>query len=331
MNIRIRTEHAGEIKLSPVLPAALKQLQIPESICYSASGSFGHILLQQLEGESISVLYHTFYFTNDDQLTYSSHESSIRLQIILRNSYFYKSKPLGAGALHERGINLNYVPSIHTVFGLRKQETYSHVAIYYTKEHLLSLSTSFPSLKAFLEQVDADKAMQFNERYSIADAPILSLIDSMLDCNYKGPLRKVVLESLAVEILLMSLLKITQATSRAVIPVGEAESVHIYQAKELILQDMGKSFSMPALAKQTGLSIYKLNNGFKGIYGMGVTEFLLEARMAKAHQVLMETDTPVSVVAENSGYSHHHAFEHAFKKYFGYTPAFVQRSGKKSS
>jgi AraC-like DNA-binding protein len=331
MNIRIQTAHAGEIPLSPILPAPLKQMQIPDSICYGASGAFGHVLFQQLDGDGITVLYHTLYFTHDEQVTYSSNESAIRLQIVLRNSYFYESKMFGSGALHERGINLNYAPFIHTVLRLRKQETYSHLAIYYSQEHLLSLVSSFPGLRGFLEKVATGKAVQFNEHYCIADSPILSLVDSLLDCHFKGHLRKIFLESVTVEILIMSLLKITHTTARAVIPIGEAESARIYQAKELILQDMGKSFSMPALAKRTGLSIYKLNNGFKGIFGMGVTEFLLEARMAKAHQVLLETDTPVSVVAENSGYSHHHAFELAFKKYFGYSPAFVQRSGKHSS
>lgn len=329
MKTRVHAAHAGEIKLSPVLPDQLKHLQIPDSICYGAAGPFGHVLLQELEGERISVLYHTLHFTNEEQLTYSSHESAIRLHIILRNSYFYDSKMLGRGALHERGINLNYVPSIHTVLRLRKQETYNHVALHYPKEHLLSLANSFPRLKVFLAKVDADKAVQFNEYYSIADAAILSMIDSMLNCSYRGILRKAFLENLAVEILLLSLIKITKATPGSVIPVGEAESVNIYQAKEWILQNMGRAFSLNALARQTGLSIYKLNNGFKGIYGMGVMEFLLEVRMAKAHQALLETDTPINIVAENSGYSHQHAFEHAFKKYFGYTPAFVQRSGKK--
>ena len=330
MNIRIQTAHAGEIRLSPVLPAPLRQMQLPDSICYGAAGSFGHVLFQRLDGDSISLLYHTLYFANDEQVTFNSHEPAIRLQIITRNSYFYDSKEFGVGALHERGLSLYASPSSHSIVRLRKQENYSHLSIFYKKEHFLPLLSSFPGLTDFLDKAEAGKVARFNEHYCIADAMMLLLVDSMLDCDYKGHLRKIYLESLAAEILLLSLLKITQTVPGAAIVIGEEESAHIYQAKELILQDMSKSFSIPALTKQMGLSLYKLNNGFKAIFGMGVTEFLLEARMARAHQVLMETDTPVSVVAENSGYSHHHAFELAFKKYFGYSPAFVQRSGKHS-
>jgi len=331
MNIRIKTAHSGEIKLSPVLPAALDQLRIPDSICYGAAGSFGYVLLQRLEGENISVLYHTLYFMEDEQVTYRSHDSSIRLQIILRNSYFYESRAMGTGVLHERGISLNYFPSVHTVLKLRKQEIYSHVAIYYKKDHLWELVNSFPKLRSFLGRVDANKAKQFNEYYTIADANILSLVDCIVDCPNKAPLRQVVLDALAKEILLMSLFKIAKATAGAHIPVGEAEAVYIYRAKELILEELANPFSVPSLAKRIGLSVYKLNNGFKGIYGMGASEFQLEVRMLKAHQVLSETDTPVSVVAKNSGYSSHQAFEHAFKNLFDYSPAFVQRSAKKQS
>lgn len=331
MNIRIQTAHTGEIRLSPVLPAPLRQMQIPDSISYGAAGSFGHILFQRLEGDSVYLHYHTLYFANDEQVTFNGHEPAIRLQIILRNSYFYESREFGRGALHERGLSLQAVPAFHSVVKLRKQENYSHLSIFYTKGHLQPLQSSFPELRSFLDKAAAGKAARFNEHYCIADATILSLVDSMLDCEHKGHLRKVFLESITAEILLLCLLKITQTVPGVPINIGEEESATIYRAKELILQDTGKSFSIPVLVKQMGLSLYKLNNGFKAIFGMGVTDFLLEARMAKAHQILSETDTPVAVVAENSGYSHHHAFELAFKKYFGYTPAFVQRSGKHSS
>src|SRR5882672_76151 len=122
MNIRIEAAQGGEIQLSRVLPASLKQLRIPDSVCYGAVGPFGHVLLQQLEGEDISILYHTLYFNQGEQIVYSSEEPAIRLQIILRNSYYYNSRHLGQGALHERGISLNYVPFVYSALKLRPNE-----------------------------------------------------------------------------------------------------------------------------------------------------------------------------------------------------------------
>jgi AraC-like DNA-binding protein len=328
MNIRIEAAQGGEIRLSPALPSALKQLRIPDSICYGAAGPFGHVLVQQLEGEDISILYHTLYFTQGEEITYSSEEPAIRLQIILRNSHYYDSRHIGQGVLHERGMSLSYVPYISYKLKLRPGEAYSHLSIYYQKKHLLPLQDSFPGLIPFMAKTVVGQSGLYKGGHAIADAAFLSVVDNILDCNYRGHLRKLYLGHLSVELLLLALIRIAAVNASALKSIDEADTTSIYQAKEVLLRDMSGNMSLSILAQQTGLSAYKLNHGFKAIYGIGVTEFLLEARMKKAHQALSETDLTIAVVAKDSGYSHPHAFSLAFKKYFGYTPAFVQRSGR---
>jgi AraC-like DNA-binding protein len=122
------------------------------------------------------------------------------------------------------------------------------------------------------------------------------------------------------------LIRISGIHSSASGIITEDDAKQVYQARELVSQDPGGKMSLGSLAEQTGLSVYKLNHGFKAIYGIGVTEFLHEFRMKKAHQALSETDRSVEAIARESGYSHSESFSLAFKKYFGYTPAFVQRS-----
>ena len=326
MKIRIEAAQGGEILLSPVLPSSLQQLRIPDSICYGAVGPFGHVLVQQLEGDDISILYHTLYFNQGEQLVYSSDEPAIRLQIVLRNSYYYDSRYFGEGALHERGLSLNYVPVVYSKLKLRPGEVYSHLSVYYGKEHLLALQNSFPGLMSFLAKVSVGQPGLFGSGYTIADAGILSVVDNILDCNYQGHLRKLYLGYLSVELLLLSLIRISESHSSASGIITEEDAKWVYRAKELVLQDLGGKLSLGSLAEQTGLSVYKLNHGFKAIYGIGVTEFLHECRMKKAHQALSETDRSVEAIARESGYSHSESFSLAFKKYFGYTPAFVQRS-----
>jgi AraC-like DNA-binding protein len=327
MNIRIGAAQVGEIELSPVLPSSLQSLQIPDTIGYGAAGPFGHVLVQQMEGEGITAIYHSLYFTQGDQVIYRSEEPAIRLQIVLRNSYNYESMHLGKGVLHERGISLNYVPLVNTSLKMRPGETYSHLSVYYQKQHLLSLQSSFPTLIPFLAKISVDQPALFGESYTIADAAILSVVDNILGCTYSGHIRELYIHYLCTELLLLSLIRISSDTPSAG-AIGEEDAYRIYRAKELLLQDMGGNISLSSLAEETGLSIYKLNHGFKAIYGIGATEFLHEARMKNAHHALSETDMTIGVIAKISGYSHPHAFSLAFKKYFGYTPAFVQRSSK---
>ncbi|HEY4208354.1 MAG TPA: AraC family transcriptional regulator, partial [Puia sp.] len=272
-------------------------------------------------------VYHSLYFTGRDVVAYKSDAPAIRLQIILHNSYVYNSAHLGQGILHERGVSLNYVPFVDAALNIRPGETYTHFSVYYRKQDLLSLQSSFPTLTPFLAKISADQPATFGDAYTIADTAILNVVDNILGCTYSGHIRALYIHHLCTELLLLSLLRIS-VNMPSVGIISEEDAYRIYKAKDLLLQDMSSHISLSSLAEDSGLSIYKLNHGFKSIYGIGATEFLLEARMKNAHKVLSETDTTINEIAKASGYSHPHAFSLAFKKYFGYTPAFVQRTNR---
>jgi len=330
MNIRIRAVRAGEIHLSPVLPPTLQFLNIPESVCYGASGSFGHVLFQRLDGEGITMLYHTLYFAEDEQVIFSSPEPSIRLQIVLRNSYYFDSTYLGRGAIHERGFHLHYAPAIDTILKFRQQETYSHLSIHYTAEHLMTLQAGFPRLASFLEKIRKGEPIIYNPSYCVADERILSLVDYMLNSHYTGHLQTTYFSMLAKDILLEALLRIEETRDAKNISIGEDEVRRIYQAKEIMLRDVHLPFSLPRLVAEAGLNPFRLTREFRAIYGMGLKEYLMEVRMKKAMRVLSETDTPVGTVAKDSGYATPQSFSLAFKHYFGCTPGSVHRNGKSS-
>jgi len=328
MNIRIEAAQGGEIQLSPVLPSSLQQLRIPESVSYGAAGPFGHVLLQQLEGDGVTLLYHTLYFNEGDQILYSSEEPAIRLQIVLRNSYHYDSRHLGPGVLHERGMSLNYVPYVHTFSHLRPEKLYSHLTIFYQKKHLQSLQNSLPGLNSFIAKTTIGQAGYFSRSYAIADAAILGVVDNILECPYQGHLRAYYIGHLCMELLLLALVSMTKPGDMGAGIVSEQDADRVYQARDLLLKEMGNETTLSSLAERMDVSVYKLNHAFRSIYGIGVAEYLMELRMKKAHMALTETDSPIAIIAKDCGYSHPHAFSLAFRKYFGYTPAFVQKSGK---
>jgi AraC-like DNA-binding protein len=64
---------------------------------------------------------------------------------------------------------------------------------------------------------------------------------------------------------------------------------------------------------------------FRQVFGSGVFETLLKARMQKARSLLLETDKPIKEVASLIGYERLTSFITAFRKHFGYTPASLRR------
>jgi AraC-like DNA-binding protein len=94
----------------------------------------------------------------------------------------------------------------------------------------------------------------------------------------------------------------------------------IKQAKEIIIARMAEPPSLTALAQEVGLSLSKLKEGFKQIYGDTVFNFLIDYKMDYARKILESKEHNVSEVSELIGYSTSSHFIAAFKKKFGTTP-----------
>jgi AraC family transcriptional activator of pyochelin receptor len=329
MHILLNTALAGEIRLSPELPPQLRPYRLPGSICYGAAGPFGHVLFQELDGDGISIRHTRLYFEEDDRLVYRSEEPALRLQVMLNNSLYYEAGGLGEKVLHERGFSLNYVPSIDHRMTVRARGQYSHLSVNYRPGDLQQLQSSFPALPEFLRKVLAKEPGEYSQHYCIADSRMIMLADSMLGCPYTGRLRSVYLHSLAMEILVLALVTITEKYGNGrLLPVAREDAERVYAAKRVLLDEIDQPISLPELAGRAGLSAYKLNGHFKAIYGIGVVEWLYEQRMERAHRALQETQLSLGDIARKSGYSGAAAFGLAFKKRYGYAPAFVQKNGK---
>ena len=185
-----------------------------------------------------------------------------------------------------------------------------------------------PGLHSFIAKTTIGQAGYFSRSYAIADAAILGVVDNILECPYQGHLRVYYIGHLCVELLLLALVRMTKANDTGAGVISEHDANMVYDARDLLLKEIGSDMSLSSLAERMDASVYKLNHGFKSIYGISIVEYLTELRMKKAHMALAETYLPIAIIAKDCGYSHPHAFALAFKKYFGYTPAFVQKSGK---
>ena len=75
-----------------------------------------------------------------------------------------------------------------------------------------------------------------------------------------------------------------------------------------------------ALARQVGLSEFKLKSGFKNMFQMPIYAFLIECRMKKAVELLTKEGYSVKETAYDIGYSNPNAFSNAFHKKYGVYP-----------
>ncbi|WP_452227179.1 helix-turn-helix transcriptional regulator [Lacinutrix cladophorae] len=102
--------------------------------------------------------------------------------------------------------------------------------------------------------------------------------------------------------------------------VDETNVIKIRKAKDIIISRMAEPPSLQELADEIELSLKKLKEGFKQIYGDSVFSFLLDYKMEVARKLLESGDHNVNEVGHKVGYSTSSHFIAAFKKKYGTTP-----------
>ncbi|AVR44908.1 AraC family transcriptional regulator [Christiangramia fulva] len=94
----------------------------------------------------------------------------------------------------------------------------------------------------------------------------------------------------------------------------------IRRAKDIIISRMAEPPSLQELSNEIGLSLKKLKDGFKQIYGDSVYSFLFDYKMEYARKLLETGEYNVNEVGLKIGYSTASHFIAGFKKKFGTTP-----------
>lgn len=94
----------------------------------------------------------------------------------------------------------------------------------------------------------------------------------------------------------------------------------IRKAKDIVISRMAEPPTLQELSEEIGLSLKKLKEGFKQIYGDSVYSFLFDYKMEYARKLLESGEHNVNEVGLKVGYSTASHFIAGFKKKFGTTP-----------
>ncbi len=137
-----------------------------------------------------------------------------------------------------------------------------------------------------------------------------------------GPVRRLLLESMVLELMARQLEECCSDGHRPVPPLrvtrGDVERLH--EARRLLLQDLENPPTLAALARAAGLSDKKLKYGFRQIFGVSVFECFRSHRLELARELLEDGRFSVSEVAYRVGYLNLSHFSAAFRSRYGANP-----------
>ncbi|SHI85919.1 transcriptional regulator, AraC family [Mesonia phycicola] len=147
------------------------------------------------------------------------------------------------------------------------------------------------------------------------------VLSQILNFNLHPSVKKIYLKGKAYELIGLYFNRPEEADiEQCPFLVDEDNVRKLKKAKEIVINRMAEPPSLQELADEIGLSLKKLKEGFKEIYGETVFGFLFDYKMDYARKLLETGQHNVNEVGERVGYSAASHFIAAFKKKFGTTP-----------
>jgi len=147
------------------------------------------------------------------------------------------------------------------------------------------------------------------------------VLNQMMNFNLMPTVKALYFRAKAYELLSLNFNR-TEDANIAQCPflVDEENVLKIRRAKDLVISRMAEPPSLQELATEIGLSLKRLKDGFKQIYGDSVYSFLFDYKMEYSRKLLDSGEYNVNEVGLKVGYSTSSHFIAAFKKKFGTTP-----------
>ena len=170
----------------------------------------------------------------------------------------------------------------------------------------------------FLSADNKDKKYYSQEGVSPAIAVVLSQV---MNYNLHPSIKELYIKGKVYELIALYFNKSDDADiEQCPFLVDEDNVRRIRKAKEIIISRMAEPPTLSELSEEIGLSLKKLKEGFKQIYGDSVFSFLFDYKMEYARKMLETGQHNVNEVGLKVGYSTASHFISAFKKKYGTTP-----------
>ncbi len=280
-----------------------------------AIGSYSEVLIEQG--------FYVLKLQNDEnevqKVTREIDSSFIQFHFCLKgHAKFIFNEGMYALEVSEENSLLLYNTQVDLPMNLEMSPNSWIVSVVMTIQKFHSLFSKEADYIPFLSSENKEKKYYAQEAVSPAIAVVLSQI---MNYNLHPSIKELYIMGKVYELISLYFNKSTDADlEQCPFLVDEDNVKRIRQAKEIMIAHMAEPPSLSELAKEIGLSLKKLKEGFKQIYGDSVYGFLFDYKMEHARRLLETGQHNVNEVGLKVGYSTSSHFIAAFKKKYGTTP-----------
>jgi AraC family transcriptional activator of pyochelin receptor len=318
---QIWTSTHGKITLQPSLPGHFRGVVLPGSSASSWEEPSGRIILQEYGAAQFTIAYYIFQFTERSTLITREEAYPFQSLACLRSHAGIHLNAAAKFQIRENQQAFFFDPQGERKFLFEKGTEYQFFSASFSEE----FAQQFTPLFSLLQTPGVmPSGLSLLLRPSPMGVHMLDIIQNLLHCPFAGKLQQLYFENKVREYLFLVLAR-SQSGPGQPTRLSPIETKAVLETRRIILEDIEKHYTISELAKQVHLNEFKLKAGFRELFGKGMFEYLLDARMQKARSLLLETAYPIKHIASVTGYRRMTSFITAFRRHFGYTPGSLRR------
>lgn len=174
-------------------------------------------------------------------------------------------------------------------------------------------------LEALFRDVNGINLFFYKGHYSL---DIAKCIEESTTCEHTGFTKSVFIEGKCYEILAHHLRQylddLTDPEKRKILRQATVEKIE--EAAEIIQMELEQTDNILALAKRVGLNQNTLQHGFKYLYGTSVNQYIQNARMEMARELMETTGLNITEITYKIGINSRSYFSKLFKQRYSMTP-----------
>ncbi len=280
-----------------------------------ATGSFEKIVVE----EGICVLKHLNENVDTQEFKHDIDSRFIQFHFCLKGAgKFYFNHGRYALDVKEEHALLLYNPNRHLPLNLHLAPSSWLISLLISIKKFHALFSSEADYIHFLSEESKNK-----KYYSQTDiSPSIAVtLNQILNYNLHPSVRDIYLRGKVYELIGLYFNSSEDPDAeQCPFLVDESNIKKIRHAKNIVISRMAEPPGLQELSEEIGLSLKKLKEGFKQIYGASVYNFLFDYKMEYARKMLETGNYNVNEVGLKVGYSTASHFIAAFKKKFGTTP-----------
>ena len=213
---------------------------------------------------------------------------------------------------------LLYNPQTNLPLNLQLQPNSWLVSVVISIRKFHSLFSKEASFIPFLG--DGNKAQKHYAQEAVSPA-IAIILSQIINFNLHPSIKELYIRGKIFELMALYFNKGPDADiEQCPFLINEDNVERIRQAKKIMIDRMAEPPTLAELSAEIGLSLKKLKEGFKQIYGEPVYSFLFDYKMEYARKMLSSGQFNVNEIGHKIGYSTASHFIAAFKKKYGTTP-----------